>query len=519
MSGQMVEIEVSVGSGLPRTVLVGLPDAALYEARDRCRAAVSNCGLQWPVTLTTINLTPASLPKAGSHYDLGIVAAVLCATGVGERAQAERTVFLGELGLDGRVRPTRGVLPALMAARTNGFERAVVAAAQLPEATLVDGIAVHAVADLEGLVGLLRGGPGECVAAAPAEDEETAETVGDLGDVVGQLQARWALEVAAAGRHHLFFSGPPGVGKTMLAERLPGILPELSAGQALEVLAIRSISGLPIDHRLPRRPPFAGPHHNASVASMVGGGSRIAAPGAVSMAHHGVLFLDEAAEFSPRVLDALRTPLETGSVTLARSAGQVTYPARFQLIMAANPCPCGQSGQLGGRCQCTPTVVRRYRSRLSGPVLDRIDIQTTLHPVGPAVLSATDHRAESSAVVADRVREARARQLHRLRATPWLTNAEASGAWIRRHWPPPAEPGLLSAQIRRGAISARGAEKVVRLSWTIADLGGHDRPTRADLQLALALRRGDDVQRVVDAEHSVVAADHAVVDPGRGAVS
>ena len=492
MEGTLVEVEASIGAGLPRTVLVGLPDTALYEARDRCRAAVANAGLSWPNQLLTINLTPASMPKAGSHYDLAIVAAVLACSQVVPPQLAASSVLLGELGLDGRVRRVHGVLPALLAARQAGWQRAIVPASQVREATLVDGITVWGVSCLADLVEVLHGRP---VLNQPEREAAQADPVTsyqpDLSDVVGQDEARWALEVAAAGGHHLFLHGPPGVGQTMLAERLSGLLPDLREAEALEVSALHSLVGEDLADGLIRRPPYSDPHHNASMAAMVGGGSRVARPGAISLAHRGVLFLDEAPEFSSQVLESLRTPLESGWVSIARSQLTTRYPARFQLVLAANPCPCGMAATVGAHCRCTPISVRRYNERVSGPILDRIDIHQNLVPLRRALLSQQGAAGESTALVAARVAQARERQARRLRDTSWLVNAEVAGAYLRKRLPRPHGSELIDRAVVSGQVSARGLDKVLRLSWTLCDLAGRDRPNRNDVAASIALRRGE----------------------------
>jgi len=493
IEGAMVEVEAAIGSGLPRTVLVGLPDASLYEARDRCRAAMGSTGYGWPADPVTINLSPATLPKAGSHYDLSIVAAVAAARGTCPAGSLDRVVLFGELGLDGRVRAVRGLLPALLAASRHGFERAVVPVQQVREAALVDGVTSFGVADLADLFEVLQGGPGALPQTAdPGPPQATVAR--DLADVAGQLEAKWALEVAAAGRHHLYLHGPPGVGKTLLAERLPGLLPDLEAPEALEVSAIHSLAGMVLDDGLIRRPPYADPHHSASIASLVGGGARIAMPGAVSRAHRGVLFLDEAPEFSTRVMEALRVPLESGRIVLGRAVATATYPANFQLVLAANPCPCGLASTPGAQCRCAPMAVRRYAQRVSGPILDRVDIHQHLRPLRKSFLAAALRAAEPSAAVAERVRLARERQVRRLTFGGWRTNGEVPGPVLRRHLPMPEGAELLDEAVSLGTLSARGVDKVLRLAWTIADLDGVDRPRRRHLHTALAMRRGQDLE-------------------------
>lgn len=486
MDAQIVEVEASIAAGLPRIVMVGLPDTALYEARDRCRAAFSGAGLSWPSQLLTINLTPASLPKAGSHYDLAIVAAVLMADQQAPETVGKNCIFMGELGLDGCARAVRGLLPGLLAARKAGFETAVVPTAQYAEACLVEGLTVWPVADLPELLEVLHGRPVlPDLSRQNQMPEVSPEIPPDLSEVRGQPEACWALEVAAAGGHHIFLHGSPGVGKSMLAQRLPGLLPPLDDEAALEVSAIQSLAGAQIADGLVRTPPYANPHHNASMAAMVGGGTKMPNPGAISRAHRGVLFLDEAPEFSPRVLDALRTPLETGAITIARANAFVRYPARFQLVMAANPCPCGMYGLAGAKCTCTSMAVRRYNERLSGPILDRIDIHIRMMPTLRGLTDSIS--GDPSEVVATRVANARDRMRRRLAAQGVRTNAEVTGAGLRR-LPEPKGIALLDDAMRQGRISARGYDKVVRLSWTLADLAGHDVPDRNDLGAALGLR-------------------------------
>ena len=397
VSGHPVEVEADLSAGLPGLTFTGLPDTTVVEARERVRAAVLNAGGDWPNRRITVALLPADLRKNGSRFDLALAVAILAAAGTLPAAPLTGIGWIGELGLDGRVRAVRGVLPAVMALARAGITRVVVPAANGAEAALVPDMEVRAVEQLRDVIAWLRGEqpPPGLVHFDP--NRSVAPTGPDLSDVVGQMAARRAVEVCAAGGHHLFMSGSPGAGKTMLAERLPSVLPELSDEQALEVTAVHSVAGaLPDGAPLVRRAPFQAPHHTASMAALVGGGAGLARAGAISLAHRGVLFLDEAPEFAPTALDALRQPLESGRVVLHRSGGAVIYPARFLLVLAANPCACGAPRDRD--CRCPSSVRRRYQQRISGPLRDRIDIRVDVQPVARADLMDSPAGEDSATV-------------------------------------------------------------------------------------------------------------------------
>ncbi|MFE3637453.1 YifB family Mg chelatase-like AAA ATPase [Streptomyces sp. NPDC059168] len=512
VEGVLVEVQADLEPGVAAFTLVGLPDKSLTESRDRVRAAVVNSGGEWPQKKLTVGLSPASVPKAGSGFDLAVACAVLgAAERIDPRVLAE-IVMIGELGLDGRVRPVRGILPAVLAAADAGYEQVVVPESAAAEASLVPGVSVLGVRSLRQLVAVLtdepvpeeapdeQGRPDPLLAGlrVPGTGAATGMRGGgaqpdhDLADVVGQTSARTAVEVAAAGGHHLFLEGPPGAGKTMLAERLPTVLPPLTRQESLEVTAVHSVAGLlPPGKPLVEVAPYCAPHHSATMQSLVGGGPGVARPGAVSLAHRGVLFLDEAPEFHGQTLDALRQPLESGHVVIARSAGVVRYPARFLMVLAANPCPCGRFSQRDSLCDCPPSAIRRYQARLSGPLLDRVDLRVEADAVTRAQLTGRGARGESSAAVAARVRAARERASARLAGTPWGANSEVPGRELRSRFH--AAGGAMDEaerSLERGVLTARGIDRVLRVAWTVADLAGHDRPDAGDVRLALQLRTG-----------------------------
>ena len=507
--GHLVEVEAHLAAGLPATILVGLPDTAVREARDRVRAAMVNSKLGWPDRKITVGLSPAGLPKHGGGFDLAIAIAILAAWGDAPQ-QGERdlkaplvrvppeAVFLAELGLDGRLRPVPGVLPAAVSATAEGKTLIVVAPQNHAEARLVPDARVVAADCLLDVALWLRGGPPPLAATAGQDDGREAARPArphkrDLSEVLGQYDARRAVEVCAAGGHNLSLIGPPGAGKTMLAERLPTVLPRLEPASALEVTSIHSVAGmLRPGAGLMTEPPFCAPHHTASMPAIVGGGSYgVIRPGAASLAHRGVLFLDEAPEFRRDVLDALRQPLESGEVIIARQAMITRFPARFALVLAANPCPCAKADAGGEGCECSPATRRRYLARLSGPLLDRVDVKVRVERVSRTQMLHDAASAESSAVVAARVAQARDRAASRLSGTPWRVNADVPGAELRRSFSlPPKTLAELDHAMEIGLVSARGAHKIIRVAWTIADLEARPRPTRDTVNEALGLWTG-----------------------------
>jgi magnesium chelatase family protein len=495
LQGAIVEIEADVSSGLPKFILIGLPDAALKQAEHRVHAAAMNSGCELPTKKYTVNLSPAALPKFGSGFDLGIAVACLAAAGTIGAESIERVVHLGELGLDGRLRPIVGILPAVLALARAGHERVMVPTGNADEASLVPGITVIGVASLRDAAiwhgAQLEPEPVEPLSLASAQSEAPSENT-DLADVIGNGDAVEAMLAAAAGGHHVFMLGPPGAGKTMLAARLPGLLPDLSPEAAIEVSSIRSLAGLPVGGTLDTRPPFENPHHTASAVSLIGGGSGLIRPGAAARASHGVLFLDEAPEFNVTVLDALRQPLESGVISIHRANAVAHFPGSFQLVMAANPCPCGQWGAKDSNCTCAPFARRRYLARVSGPLLDRIDIQLRVHRITNAQVRLNE--AATRITTADaraRVAQARGATRERLARTPWVLNSQVPGAWLRGPQArlPIATTSSIDRALERGGITMRGYDRVLRLGWTLADLDGAITPTADHIGRALYLRK------------------------------
>jgi magnesium chelatase family protein len=504
--GHVVDVQVDLSDGLVGTSLVGRPDTSITEARDRCRAAVRNSRFTWPNTRrTTILLSPADLPKRGPHFDLAIAVAVLVAADPKfPRGALEGAAMIGELTLDGRIRCVPGVLPMTMAAAARGIRTVYVPEPQLAEAKMVPGMEVFGIRSLAQVVALLQGETEvpeapevEELSGAPLiswRGEERLEEL-DMSDVLGMADARYAVEVAAAGGHHLMLTGPKGSGKTTLAERIPGLLPDLSDDESLELTAVHSLCGtLPAGAARIVRPPFRAPHHSASRTGILGGGTGRVRPGEVSKAHLGVLFLDEFPLFPTDVVEALREPLEAGEISISRGEEDATYPARAMFVFACNPCKCGDYHPYSRDHQCTCGEVKRreYRRKISGPVADRVDITRFVEPVQQELIQhgATPVDApEPSAVVRARVTAARERQRQRYAGHSWRLNAQAPGPLLRELWPlTDAAVVRLDVEVYAGRLTRRGAVRVHRVAWSVADLSGVARPGIDELDVALRLR-------------------------------
>jgi len=480
-----VTVEVHLSPGLPGLSIVGLPEAAVRESRDRVRAAILNSGYLFPNRRITINLAPADLPKEGGRFDLPIALGILAASNQIPATALQELEVLGELSLTGEIRAVRGVLPAAIKCSKMG-RKLLVPEANVEEALLAGNCELKSANQLGALCAILHGEG--LVSVPPRPRQAAALATADLSEVRGQFQAKRALEIAAAGAHSLLMCGPPGAGKSMLAVRLPGILPPLREDEALEVAAVASVSANGFDPQDWGRRPYRSPHHTASGVALVGGGGQ-PRPGEITLAHHGVLFLDELPEFDRRVLEVLREPLESGQITVSRAARQVDFPARFQLLAAMNPCPCGYLGDTAGRCRCTPDQVTRYRSRLSGPLLDRIDLQVFVPRLESAELTA-EHpsQAESSAAVRERVTLARERQIGRA----GKTNAALTPKELERDCVlDEATRQLLGTALTRLSLSARAYHRVLKVARTIADLAGAPAVSMAHVAEALRYRQID----------------------------
>ncbi|MFM5905620.1 MAG: YifB family Mg chelatase-like AAA ATPase [Micrococcales bacterium] len=499
LSGTIIEVEADISANLPNFILIGLPDTSLSEATSRVRAACANSARPLPSKKITVNLSPASVPKSGSSFDLAIAISILAAQDPAIRESVSKSVHLGELGLDGSVRPVSGIIPMLLAAREAGFTRAIVPVENLSEAQLTLGISVFGCATLTQLC-QFHGGDESVLADSFTVQRESPvkkQLATDLSDVVGQDHAIEALIVAASGGHHFSMIGTPGSGKTMLAERYLGILPELTPEHALEVTAVESLhlGNLGGIQNLDLRPRFQNPHHTASVSSVIGGGSRFPRPGAVSLAHRGVLFLDEALEFQAPVLDSLREPLESGKVLIQRSGGAAKFPANFQLILAANPCSCGHFGSTKRHCECTYVSRKRYLSRLSGPLLDRIDIRLKIEPVSRLAKKMAEGKGGTtltSSQALQRVLAARSHAANRLTKFGLERNSEIPGQLLRSELKPSRDSlRPLELALDRGQLSMRGFDRCLRLAWTLADLEASSSPSPQNVARAMELRSAD----------------------------
>ena len=502
--GHLIEVQADVSSGVVGTTVVGRADVAINEARERCRMAIVNSGLEWPGSKRiTILLSPADLAKRGTHFDLAIAVAVLAAHGKVKADLLRESLFVGELTLSGGLRSVPGVLPMVLAASRHGIRQVFVPEPQVREAAMVPGVVVFGMRSLAQVSAQLNDEP--VPDAPPVAGLSSGSLLSwrgqsrldelDLVDVEGVPEAKYALEVAAAGGHHLMLIGPKGAGKTTLAERLPSLLPDLTSEEALELTALHSLAGalVPGDDLIVR-PPFFSPHHDVSKVGLLGGGTGRVRPGDVSRAHNGVLFLDEFPLFRSDVIEALRQPLESGEVTITRGDDSATYPARGLVVMACNPCPCGNFHPLQSRntCDCLEPARKHYRARITGPITDRVDITRHVEPASPHERNDRFAARETSELVRGRVTEARVRQRRRYADRSWRLNSQAPGPVLQREWPlAPELQQRVDGEIYAGRLTRRGATRVHRLAWTIADLDRVDAPGFAQLDAALRLRSGD----------------------------
>src|SRR3989344_4892504 len=486
-----VTVEVDIqGQALPSFTIVGLPDKAVEESKERVRAALKNTGAEFPAKRITVNLAPADLPKEGPAYDLPIAVGILIASGQ-LKANLEKSLFLGELSLDGSLRHTSGVLPTILMAENN-FEKTFIPTANAKEAAIVDTVKVYSVENIKELFHFLAGFKKiKPLQRISVDLDRSVDYEFDMKDVKGQETAKRALEIAAAGFHNILLKGPPGAGKTLLSRAFPSILPDLDRDEILEVSRIYSVSGLLGNNSLIVNRPFRSPHHTISRIGLIGGGTK-PTPGEISLAHRGVLFLDELPEFPRSVLEALRQPMEDGEVTISRAAGSLTFPSRFLLLAASNPCPCGYLGHPKRSCRCMPGAIIKYRKRLSGPLLDRIDLHVDVPPVKEESLDLTT-KAESSTRVRERVSRARVRQLRRFKNSRVKTNGEMSSAQVKSYCQlTSSSQNLLKQAISKLSISARSYFKVIKVAQTIADLNGKDKIEVSDIAEALQYRAKED---------------------------